>query len=62
MISSCLKEDGDLSHSKDISGNNFPSFQVLNEILIGLAHCVACCGSATAEVSRSLRNSILVQF
>ncbi|KAG6389682.1 hypothetical protein SASPL_151155 [Salvia splendens] len=58
MISSCLKEDGDLSYSKDISGNNFPSFQVLNEILIGLAHCVACCGSATAEEMKLRRNAI----
>ncbi|XP_047974893.1 protein SENSITIVE TO UV 2 isoform X2 [Salvia hispanica] len=58
VISSCLKEDGDLSHSKDISGNNFPSFQVLNEILIGLAHCVACCGSATAEEMKLRRNAI----
>ncbi|XP_057802039.1 protein SENSITIVE TO UV 2 [Salvia miltiorrhiza] len=58
MISSCLKEDGDLTCSKDINDNNFPTFQGLNEILIGLADCVACYGSATAEEMRLRRNAI----
>lgn len=50
MIFSCLKEDGELTCSKDIKANYFPTFQELNEILIGLADCVAFHGSATAEV------------
>lgn len=52
MISSCLNEDGELACSKDMDANNsFTTFQGLDEILIGLADCVAYYGSATAEVS-----------
>lgn len=42
------EEDGD---SKDINDKSISTFQVLNEILIGLADCVACYGTASAEVS-----------
>lgn len=59
MISSCLKEDGGLACSKDVNANNsFTAFQGLDEILIGLADCVACYGSATAEEMKLRRNAI----
>ncbi|KAH6783463.1 hypothetical protein C2S52_008422 [Perilla frutescens var. hirtella] len=57
-ISSCLKEDGELVCSKDMNANSFPTFQELNEILIGLADCVACYGSATVEEMKLRRSAI----
>lgn len=59
MISSCLNEDGELACSKDMDANNsFTTFQGLDEILIGLADCVAYYGSATAEEMKLRRNAI----
>lgn len=63
MISSCLKEDGELACSKDVDANNsFTAFQGLDEILIGLADCVACYGSATAEVSLMSQKFTIVKL
>lgn len=57
MIFSCLNEDGELMCSKDMNANSFPT-QELNAILIGLADCVACYGSGTAEEMKLRRNAI----
>ncbi|XP_020550809.1 uncharacterized protein LOC105165127 isoform X2 [Sesamum indicum] len=50
------EEDGD---SKDINDKSISTFQVLNEILIGLADCVACYGTASAEEMKLRRNAIV---
>ncbi|KAK6137250.1 hypothetical protein DH2020_028997 [Rehmannia glutinosa] len=51
MLCSGFEEDGERACSKDIDDKNTSTFHGLNEILIGLAECVACYGSASAAVS-----------
>ncbi|KAG8375154.1 hypothetical protein BUALT_Bualt10G0070900 [Buddleja alternifolia] len=59
MLCSGLKEDGDHACSNDYNGKSISTFQGLNEILVGLADCVACCGSATVEEMKLRRNAIV---
>ncbi|KAL0312413.1 UNVERIFIED_CONTAM: protein SENSITIVE TO UV 2 [Sesamum radiatum] len=55
-LCSGLEEDGD---SKDINDRSISTFQALNEILISLADCVACYGTASAEEMKLRRNAIV---
>ncbi|KAL0393716.1 UNVERIFIED_CONTAM: protein SENSITIVE TO UV 2 [Sesamum latifolium] len=55
-LCSGLEEDGD---SKDINDKSISTFQALNEILIGLADCVACYKTASAEEMKLRRNAIV---
>ncbi|KAL8547701.1 hypothetical protein ACS0TY_007140 [Phlomoides rotata] len=45
-------------HTARILMTSFPTSQCLNEILIRLADCVACYGSATPEEMKLRRNAI----
>ncbi|KAL8521340.1 hypothetical protein ACS0TY_011753 [Phlomoides rotata] len=59
MISSRLQGDEELAYCKGINDKSFPTSQCLNEILIRLADCVACYGSATPEEMKLRRNAIV---
>ncbi|KAK6158431.1 hypothetical protein DH2020_005745 [Rehmannia glutinosa] len=58
MLCSGFEEDGERACSKDIDDKNTSTFHGFNEILIGLAECVACYGSASAAEMRLRRNAI----
>ncbi|KAK4435515.1 protein SENSITIVE TO UV 2 [Sesamum alatum] len=58
-LSSGLEEDVEHACSKDINDKSISTFQGLNEILIGLADCVACYGTASAEELKLRRNAIV---
>ncbi|KAK6158457.1 hypothetical protein DH2020_005771 [Rehmannia glutinosa] len=58
MLCSGFEEDGERACSKDIDDKNTSTFHGLNEILIGLAECVACYGSASAAEMKLRRNTI----
>lgn len=53
MLCSGLKEDGEPACPEGINDKNTSTLQGFNDILIGLADCVAFSGSATTEVSWS---------
>lgn len=62
MLCSGFKEDVEPACSKGIYDTSNSIFQWLNEILIGLADCVAFYGSATAEVISSFQKLTMVKL
>ncbi|PIN23812.1 hypothetical protein CDL12_03459 [Handroanthus impetiginosus] len=59
MLCSGFNEEREHACSQDINDKSISAFQWLNEILIGLADCVAFYGSATAEEMKLRRNAVV---
>ncbi|GER56255.1 binding protein [Striga asiatica] len=62
LLCSNYEEDGALATSNDITNRSGSTFNGLNEILIGLADCLACYRSASAEVSLPFQLFRRLQF
>ncbi|CAA0812065.1 protein dimerizations [Striga hermonthica] len=58
LLCSNYEGDGALAMSNDITNRNGSTFNGLNEILNGLADCLACYRSASAEEMKLRRNAI----
>ncbi|KAL6533634.1 hypothetical protein OROHE_013467 [Orobanche hederae] len=58
MLCFGFEEDGECARSNDINEKSTSTFHGFHEILIGLADCVACYGSYSAQEMRLRRNAI----